>query len=181
MCLLCSWNHTYQIEPMKPYCHWFHQGKTDEYIQNPHWLLLCLTMLWCSSCYRSLVYDRKLNLWLVGRTVVDVLSNHESKVCLEYICIQHCHRVCVVLCLLYVLVLYQIANCSAYSTIGHHVVLCVDHKNAMMETGLYFKYPLTYLCAPSVSSLTWYSLSFLFCLIPLFICLCKSVHFCVPH
>ena len=52
-----------------------------------------------------------------------VVANHESRVCIPNIYI----------------VLYQIAYVIAYSTLLHHLVLCVDHKMAMIETGLYYK------------------------------------------
>ena len=88
----------------------------------------------------------KCNLWQVDRSVVVVMSNHELRVCLAYICIHHRHRVYVVLRIFYVLVLDQIEYYNDYSTLWHHLVLCVNHKMAMMENGLYYK-TSSHLCA----------------------------------
>ena len=43
-----------------------------------------------------------------------------------------------IFCICHVLVLDQIACGNDYSTLLHHVVLCVDHKMEMTETGFYY-------------------------------------------
>ena len=53
--------------------------------------------------------------------------------------IKYRQRVYSVLRIRHVPVLVRIAYVIAYSTLLHHLVLCVDHKMAMIETGLYYK------------------------------------------
>ena len=53
--------------------------------------------------------------------------------------IHHSHRVYSLFCIWHVPVLDQTAYGNVYSIIWHHVVLCVDHKMEIMETGLYYK------------------------------------------
>ena len=50
---------------------------------------------------------------------------------------KYMHRVYGALRIFYVPGLDQIIYGNSYSTLGHNVVLYVDHKIAMMETGLY--------------------------------------------
>ena len=60
--------------------------------------------------------------------------------------IQHRHRVYGILRIFHVPVLYQLTNCNAYSTLWHHVFLCVDHKIEMTKIGLHYK-TFSHLCA----------------------------------
>ena len=53
--------------------------------------------------------------------------------------IHHMYRVYGVLRIRHVPVLDQIKYGNVYSTLLHHVVLCVEHNMAMMETGFYYK------------------------------------------
>ena len=83
--------------------------------------------------------DSKCNMWQVDSLVVVVVENREPRVFISYMYIKHSHRVYGVSNICHVLVLNQTSYDNAYPTLWHHVVLCVEQKTAIMETGLYYK------------------------------------------
>ena len=69
-----------------------------------------------------------------------LVSNHEYRVCLTYMYIQHRNRVYGLLRIYHVPVLDPIAYGNAYSTLWYYMVLCVDQKMSTVATGCYYKH-----------------------------------------
>ena len=87
----------------------------------------------------SLALAIMFTLLHVGSKIVLVVPNHENRVCLTWMYIQHMHRSFNILWTCHGLFLDQIAYDNAYSTFRNHVVLCVHHKMESVEIVLYYK------------------------------------------
>ena len=152
---------------MEPYLQsWNNEAIFSLILSRTTWRISSKTSLVVAFCdnvvifqlLRSLKMDSNSNRWQVGSAVLVLVSNHKPRFCLTYMYIMHRQRVYSVLCIWHVTVLYQITYGNAYSTLWHHMVLCVDQKMAIIETAWYYKKSMS-LCATSESFWTWYSLS----------------------